>query len=228
MQLASNYYNRQFNYSQIYVALIRVTTLEGLYILGPFTEDAIRANPLALVEYSRMRTESILSLEIVEDTHQESLTATLLNVRSLNKHVTDLMLEEKLTKSDIICLAETQLIPNSDITKNTLQGFEVACNNNQDRFQSIAVFTKVDKHIISHTKLTGASFITVLKSSFDNKCIKLLLLYRKHALPLIPFCDWLQGFVTNNSVDIILGDFILMDLMKIFDYLISCHNMTNL
>ena len=207
MQLASNYYNRQFNYSQIYVALIRVTTLEGLYILGPFTEDAIRANPLALVEYSRMRTESILSLEIVEDTHQESLTATLLNVRSLNKHVTDLMLEEKLTKSDIICLAETQLIPNSDITKNTLQGFEVACNNNQDRFQSIAVFTKVDKHIISHTKLTGASFITVLKSSFDNKCIKLLLLYRKHALPLIPFCDWLQGFVTNNSVDIILGDF---------------------
>ena len=115
MQLASNYYNRQFNYSQIYVALIRVTTLEGLYILGPFTEDAIRANPLALVEYSRMRTESILSVKIVEDTHQESLIVTLLNVRSLNKHVTDLVLDERLTKSDIICLTETQLIPNSDI-----------------------------------------------------------------------------------------------------------------
>ena len=67
--------------------------------------------------------------------------------------------------------------------------------------------TKVDTHIISHTKLTGASFITVLKSSFDSKGVKLLLLYKKHVLPLNTFCDWLQGFVTNNSVDIILGDF---------------------
>ena len=25
--------------------------------------------------------------------------------------------------------------------------------------------------------------------------------------PLSTFCDWLQVFVTNNSVDIILGDF---------------------
>ena len=26
-------------------------------------------------------------------------------------------------------------------------------------------------------------------------------------LTLIVFYDWLQGFVTNNSIDIILGDF---------------------
>ena len=86
-----------------------------MYILGPFTEDSIRANPLALVEYSRMLTESILSVEIVEDTHQESLIVTLLNVTSLNKYVTDLALDERLTKSDIISLTETQLIPNSNI-----------------------------------------------------------------------------------------------------------------
>ena len=49
-----------------------------------------------------MITESILSVEIVEDTHQESLIVTLLNVRSLNKHVTDLALDERMTKSDII------------------------------------------------------------------------------------------------------------------------------
>ena len=117
---------RQINYGQIYVALSRVTTLEGMYIIGTFTEDSIRANPFALVEYSRMRTESVLSEETVEDTHQESLIVTLLNVRSLNKHVTDLALDESLTKSDIICLIETQLIPNSDIPEIAiLQGFEV-------------------------------------------------------------------------------------------------------
>ena len=53
---------RQFNYGQIYVALSRVTTLESLCILGLFTEDSIRANPLSLVEYSRMCTESNLSV----------------------------------------------------------------------------------------------------------------------------------------------------------------------
>ena len=31
---------KQFNYDQVYVALSRVTTLKGLYILGSFTEDA--------------------------------------------------------------------------------------------------------------------------------------------------------------------------------------------
>ena len=88
-----------------------------------------------------------------------------------------------------------------------MRGFEVAYNNNQDRFQSHVVYSTVDTHIISHTKLSGESFITISKSSFDNKCIKLLLLYRKHASPLSPLCDWLQGFVTNNLVDIILDDF---------------------
>ena len=53
---------RQFTYGQMYVALSRVTTLESLYILALFTEDSIRPNPLALVEYSRMCTESILSV----------------------------------------------------------------------------------------------------------------------------------------------------------------------
>ena len=53
---------KQFYYDLIYVALSRLTRLEDLYILGPFTEDSIRANPLALVEYSRMRTESFLSV----------------------------------------------------------------------------------------------------------------------------------------------------------------------
>ena len=101
-----------------------------------------------------MQTEIILSVEIVEDTHQESLIETLLNVRSLNKHAIDLALDERLAKSDIIYLTETQHIPNSDIQEiATLQGFEVAYNTNQDRFQSIAVCIKVDPHIISHIKL---------------------------------------------------------------------------
>ena len=111
-------------------------------------------------------------------------------------------------------MSEAQPTTNSDIAEiAALQAFEVAYSNNQDRFQSIAVCKTVNTHIIFHTKLTGASFITALKSSFDNKCIKLLSLYRKHALPSSTFYDWLQGFVTNNSV-IISGYFNINGINK--------------
>ena len=113
----------------------------------------------------------------------------------LNKHLTDLVLNERSKKSDIICLTERQLTPNSYIQEfAALHGFEVAYSNNRDRFQSIAVCTAVDMCTISHTKLNDTSFVTILKSSCDNKCIKLLLLCEKHALPLSSFCVWLQGY----------------------------------
>ena len=111
-----------------------------MYILGLFTEDAVGANPLALVEYRRMHNESISSVEIVEDTPQGSLIKTPVNVRSLNKHLTDLALNESFTKNNINCLTETQLTANTDISEIApFQEFEVAYNNNQDRFQSIAM-----------------------------------------------------------------------------------------
>ena len=66
-----------------------------------------------------------------------------------------------------------------------------------------------------------------MKSSFDNKCIKLLLLYKKHALALNLFCDSLQGFVTNNSVDIILGDFNINGFNKNIRLLSRCDQLVN-
>ena len=66
-----------------------------------------------------------------------------------------------------------------------------------------------------------------MKSSFDNKCIKLLLLYKKHALALNLFCDSLQGFVTNNSVDIILGDFNINGFNENIRFLSRCDQLVN-
>ena len=98
-----------------------------------------------------------------------------------------------MKKSNIIRLTDTQLTQNLDIPDiAALQEYEVV-NKNQDRFQSIAVCKALNTFITSHTKQVAASFMTVWISSFDNKRIKLLLLYRKHALSLSNFYDWLQS-----------------------------------
>ena len=46
-----------------------------------------------------------------------------------------------------------------------------------------------------------------MKSSFTSQTIKSLILYKKHTLPLTNFCNWLQGFISSNTVGIILEDF---------------------
>ena len=66
---------------------------------------------------------------------------------------------------------------------------------------------KTSNFISSYTEVNGASLVTFLKSSFTSQTIKLLLLYKKHAIPLTDFCNWLQGFIGSNTVDITLGDF---------------------
>ena len=72
---------RNFNYGQIYVALSRVTSFNALSIVGGFSGKVTRADPRALQEYERMRLESYLSIEHVYDPQNQSLTATLVNIR---------------------------------------------------------------------------------------------------------------------------------------------------
>ena len=46
---------KSFNPRQIYVALSRVTSFQGLYILGDIEDKHIKANPKVHFEYQRLR-----------------------------------------------------------------------------------------------------------------------------------------------------------------------------
>ena len=63
--------------------------------------------------------------------------------------------------------------------------------------------------MLLHNRIRGASLFSFSKSTFESETIKLLYLYRKHCINVIVFCIWLQEFLTNNFVDIILRDFII-------------------
>ena len=51
---------RAFNYGQIYVALSRSTSLQGLHILGQIETKHVKANPKVLEEYQRLRNECMI------------------------------------------------------------------------------------------------------------------------------------------------------------------------
>ena len=68
----------------MYVALSRVTSLEGLYLIGNFSPSAIISSKSADIEYERLRSsenslEPLLSIVPTDS----NLVLTLLNIRSL-------------------------------------------------------------------------------------------------------------------------------------------------
>ena len=109
---------KSFNPGQIYVALSRVTSLQGLYILGNIEDKLIKGNPKVHFEYQRLRqleTENSTTLgyslfSFPTNAHHK-LSICLLNVRSLKKYSIDIKCDVNLMKSDVLALSETQLFP---------------------------------------------------------------------------------------------------------------------
>lgn len=87
-------------------------------------------------ENKKMRQKSYLSIQHVDDPQSQSLTVTLPNTQSINKHLFDVNYDKKLRKIDLICLIETQMMQRSKTEVNSeLEGFETTHNTKIDSFQ---------------------------------------------------------------------------------------------
>lgn len=87
-----------FNYGQIYVALSRATSLQGLHVLGKLETKYIRADQRVNNEYERLRKTSLLDKgnELNLQEHHTVIPIVLLNIRSLRQHCIDIKFDNNI------------------------------------------------------------------------------------------------------------------------------------
>ncbi|XP_015764268.1 PREDICTED: ATP-dependent DNA helicase PIF1-like [Acropora digitifera] len=204
---------RTFNYDQVYVALSRATSLNGIHVLGTLENKHVKADPRVHEEYERLRNSGncYLTIPTNENHHDDAiLTICLLNIRSLRKHSIDIKYDSTIMNSDIIALTETQLLPHSNDSeiKNDLQPFSLYRQDHPtDRFCSLALCTKntvqtCDQEYfpqVNATKFTIINNTTLLSYT-------ILVLYRKNSSNISQYVQDLRNILNSHAIDMILGD----------------------
>ena len=100
----------------------------------------MKVNKDALLEYERLKENDLFSTlkrSIISD---DTITILIHNVRSLSKHVNDIVIDSRIMNNDVIGLIETQI----DLSDSTcrivekLNFFNINFNNSEDKFLSLA------------------------------------------------------------------------------------------
>ena len=193
----------------MYVALSRVTSLDGLNLIGTFDKSAIKVDTRATQEYSKMRKYSMLkAVETIGPATDGTLIITLLNIRSFQKHQNDLINDKDLLESDILCLTETQLTSQTEPLES-LKQYNLIYNNSVDQFSSLMICCKRScVRVIESKNIPGATLFEISKSSFSQNTIKILLLYRKNSYGRERSIYMIRHFIdeSDSHIHIILGD----------------------
>lgn len=188
----------------------RSTSLNGINILGEIQSKHIKADPRVHKEYERLRNMSTMNAEIIANI-SSCFTISLLNIRSLKKHSIDIKHDTNIFDSDIICLTETQLLPDSNVNdiRANLHPFTLFRKDHVfDKYSSLAICSKPNIEVKDHkyfSDINGLKFVIVNHKS--PVAISILLLYRKNSFNFTQYVNNIRSVLKNNDVHVILGDF---------------------
>ena len=105
---------KSFNQGQMYVALSRIRSLENIYLIRKNTPGAI-IKTKQLRKNMKDKERKICLPHYLFFRLKNTVTLSLLNVRYLNRHVViGIMSDKYLRENNILCLTETQILPNDN------------------------------------------------------------------------------------------------------------------
>jgi hypothetical protein len=122
-----------------YVALSRVTSLNGLHILD-LNPSKIAVSDSVMEEIERLRTQAVLKLcyKPLYTIGNDSLKFVFNNTRSLHAHFQDVKEEPNITCADVIGFAESRLICRDLDEDYRLPGFAIPIRNDQSQANAAA------------------------------------------------------------------------------------------
>ena len=196
---------KAFQPGQLYVALSHITNFDGLYLAGSHNRALIKTNVAAKDEYERLKLHPPFTPILTKYPEEHSFIISLLNTRSLNKHAIDIASTGTLLRSDIVCLTETQLVPNQSTVniENALCNFSVIFNSSERKFRSLGFCHAQSVEILNCINKEGISIFTIRKITFREDSITTALLYKESAISPATYLNELSQVISNVNVDVI-------------------------
>ena len=156
---------KQLKEAMGYVALSRVTSLQGLYLIDfdptkIYCRQDVETNVANMVSLDMSRANPLFHLD-----HIKHLIIAHHNIRSLRCHLEDLKTNTQMRKAHIICLSETWL-PNNDSDDTadlTIDGYSLETMN-AGKYKGVAMFIQ---NSINYTRLCG-----ILTNECDTLAIR--------------------------------------------------------
>ena len=179
-----------------YIMLSRVQELSQLYILGHLPEDKIYACPQALEELDRM--EKVALNNVMEGKKPK---VSSINVRSLNKNFEHMQSVSMIKKCDVICIQETWIYHDCDITNDFNLKEYSSHFTNIGRGKGIVTYYK--ENFKFNKEVGNPSYQMCKVSSEDTDIINV---YRSSNAPA-SFLDDLKNLIDADKTTHIIGDF---------------------
>ena len=147
-----------------YVTLSCAKSLLGLTIVGNLKKEIVKAHPNVIKEYERLRSDSNALVDKGSDSSQKLIT--LLNIRSVCKHVADFFADERLIQSPIICFTETQTSENVHIPFSNFvsDSYMIVRYDSSDKFKSLLTLYNKNYFERIHSETFNGFMSLVLKS----------------------------------------------------------------
>ena len=194
----------------MYVMLSRVCAMWQIFILNKFEESKMYPNKKALKELERL--EEISQNKNPTDWEKEDSTnmkISSLNCRSLNRHYQDIISDNLLMKSDMICLQETWLEDDTILEKLNILNYELHLNSN-GKGKGIAIYYKKD--VVQHESDIKEENMQL--SKFTSSTIDIVVIYRSQGGNPNDLTKNLSTMMNRNKPQLVLGDFNICYLEK--------------
>ena len=202
-----------FATGQAYVMLSRIQNLSQLHLLS-FDPKKIKTCPKAVAEAKKIKEDSIVNkinddwikTNSVWNGNNPAIRRILsLNIRNLPSNLPDILCDEVVLKSDIICLQETwcHLLPQ-------IQGY-TGYKAGEGQGKGVAIFVKnsLVSHIVSQPQSIVKPYAQILKLSFAD--LDVITVYKSpneiYRESFQEFVQVLSSILTIGKPSIVNGDF---------------------